>query len=91
MEKRRRSSKAKEAWAAVPQMEEIKSWQVIENSEELPVREKHYLESRLQTFYIMEKIATTEVRAKEVRKIVESLIALAVKEKDNFEDCKSYC
>ena len=33
----------------------IKSWQVIENSEELPVREKHYLESRLQTFYIMER------------------------------------
>ena len=26
-------------------MEEIKSWQVIENSEELPVREKHYSES----------------------------------------------
>ena len=31
------------------------------------------------------KIVTTEARAKEVRKIVESLIALAVKEKDNFE------
>ena len=30
------------------------------------------------------KIVTTEARAKEVRKIVESLIALAVKEKDNF-------
>ena len=28
------------------------------------------------------KIVTTEARAKEVRKIVESLIALAVKEKD---------
>ena len=32
------------------------------------------------------KIVTTEARAKEVRKIVESLIALAVKEKDNFEE-----
>ena len=31
------------------------------------------------------KIVTTEARAKEIRKIVESLIALAVKEKDNFE------
>ena len=31
------------------------------------------------------KIVTTEARAKEVRKIVEPLIALAVKEKDNFE------
>lgn len=32
------------------------------------------------------KIKTTETRAKEVRKIVEPLIALAVKEKDNFEE-----
>ena len=31
------------------------------------------------------KIVTTEARAKEIRKIVEPLIALAVKEKDNFE------
>ena len=31
------------------------------------------------------KIVTTEARAKEVRKMVEPLIALAVKEKDNFE------
>ncbi len=31
------------------------------------------------------KIVTTEARAKEVRKIVDSLIALAVKEKDNYE------
>lgn len=32
------------------------------------------------------RITTTEARAKEVRKIAESLIALAVKEKDNFEE-----
>lgn len=32
------------------------------------------------------KIETTEARAKEVRKIVESLIAMAVKEKDNYEE-----
>lgn len=31
------------------------------------------------------KIVTTEARAKEVRKIAEGFIALAVKEKDNFE------
>ena len=31
------------------------------------------------------KIVTTEAKAKEVRKIVEGLIALAVKEKDNFD------
>ena len=34
------------------------------------------------------KIVTTEARAKEVRKIAEGLIALAVKEKDNFETVK---
>lgn len=34
------------------------------------------------------KIVTTEARAKEVRKIVEGLITLAVKEKDNFETVK---
>ena len=31
------------------------------------------------------KIRTTETKAKEVRKIAEGLIALAVREKDNFE------
>ena len=31
------------------------------------------------------KIITTETRAKEVKKIADSIIALAVKEKDNFE------
>ena len=31
------------------------------------------------------KIATTEAKAKEIRKVAEGLIALAVKEKDNFE------
>ena len=34
------------------------------------------------------KIVTTEARAKEVRKIVEGLIAMAVKEKDNYETVK---
>ncbi len=34
------------------------------------------------------KIVTTEARAKEVRKIAEGLIAMAVKEKDNYETVK---
>ena len=34
------------------------------------------------------KIRTTEAKAKEIRKIAEGLIALAVKEKDNFEEGK---
>ena len=32
-----------------------------------------------------EKIETTEARAKEVKAIADSLISLAIKEKDNFE------
>ncbi len=32
------------------------------------------------------KIVTTEAKAKEVRKIAEGLIAIAVREKDNFEE-----
>lgn len=32
------------------------------------------------------KIVTTEAKAKEIRKVAEKLIALAVKEKDNFEE-----
>ena len=32
------------------------------------------------------KIRTTEAKAKEIRKITEHLIALAIKEKDNFEE-----
>ena len=34
------------------------------------------------------KIVTTEAKAKEIRKIAEGLIALAVKEKDNFDEVK---
>lgn len=33
-----------------------------------------------------EKIETTEARAKEVKAIADSIIALAIKEKDNFEE-----
>ena len=32
------------------------------------------------------KIVTTEAKAKEIRKTAEGLIALAVKEKDNFDE-----
>ena len=36
------------------------------------------------------KIVTTESKAKEVRKIAEGLIAMAVREKDNFEEVTVY-
>ena len=41
-------------------------------------------------FLLNEQLVTTEARAKEVKAIVDSIIALAVKEKDNYEevDCK---
>ena len=32
------------------------------------------------------KIVTTEAKAKEIRKVAEGLIALAVKERDNYEE-----
>ena len=35
------------------------------------------------------KIVTTETRAKEVRKVSEGLIAMAVKKRDNFETVKA--
>ena len=36
------------------------------------------------------RIVTTEAKAKEIRKIAEGLIAMAVKEKDNFEEVTVY-
>lgn len=49
---------------------------------------KALLRSQVTALLYHGKIVTTEARAKEVRKIAESLIALAVKEKDNFETVK---
>ena len=49
---------------------------------------KALLRSQVTTCYITDKIVTTETRAKEVRKIADGLIAMAVKEKDNFETVK---
>ncbi|MBP3543097.1 MAG: 50S ribosomal protein L17 [Lachnospiraceae bacterium] len=46
---------------------------------------KAMLRSLTTAMIVNGKIVTTEARAKEVRKEVEHLIALAVKEKDNFE------
>lgn len=47
---------------------------------------KALLRSQVTALINNGKIVTTEARAKEVRKIAESLIAMAVKEKDNFEE-----
>ena len=49
---------------------------------------KALLRSQVTALLYNGKIVTTEAKAKEVRKIVDGLIALAVKEKDNFETVK---
>ncbi len=46
---------------------------------------KAMLRSQVTSLLYNGKIVTTEARAKEVKKIAEGLIALAVKEKDNYE------
>ena len=49
---------------------------------------KALLRSQVTALIYNGKIVTTEARAKEVRKMAERLITLAVKEKDNFETVK---
>ena len=49
---------------------------------------KALLRNQVTTLIYHGKIVTTEAKAKEVRKIAEGLIAMAVKEKDNFEMVK---
>ena len=46
---------------------------------------KAMIRSQVTSLLYHGKIKTTEARAKEIRKVAEGLIALAVKEKDNFE------
>jgi len=47
---------------------------------------KALLRNQVTNLLYHEKIRTTETKAKEVRKIAEKLIALAIKEKDNFTE-----
>ena len=47
---------------------------------------KALLRNQVSDLLCYGKIKTTETRAKEVRRIAESLITLAVKEKDNYEE-----
>ena len=49
---------------------------------------KALLRSQVTALIENGKIVTTEARAKEVKKMAEKLITLAVKEKDNFETVK---
>ena len=49
---------------------------------------KALLRNQVTALLYRGRIVTTEAKAKEVQKIAEGLIALAVKEKDNFETVK---
>ncbi len=49
---------------------------------------KALLRNQVTALICYGKITTTEARAKEVKKIAEGLIAMAVKEKDNYETVK---
>ena len=49
---------------------------------------KAMIRSQVTALIYHGKIRTTETRAKEIRKVAEGLIAMAVKEKDNFETVK---
>lgn len=46
---------------------------------------KAMLKCQLTDFLLNEKIETTEARAKELKSLADSMIALAIKEKDNFD------
>ena len=46
---------------------------------------KSMLKNLTTDLFVYGKITTTEARAKEVQSIADSIIALAIKEKDNFE------
>ncbi|HJB07752.1 MAG TPA: 50S ribosomal protein L17 [Candidatus Enterocloster faecavium] len=49
---------------------------------------KAMIRSQVTALLYHGKIRTTETRAKEIRKVAEGLIAMAVKEKDNYETVK---
>lgn len=49
---------------------------------------KAMIRSQVTALLYNGKIRTTEARAKEIRKVAEGIIAMAVKEKDNFETVK---
>ena len=49
---------------------------------------KAMIRSQVTALLYHGKIRTTETRAKEIRKVAEGLVAMAVREKDNYETVK---
>ena len=77
-------SKTELACMDVPQMEENNMAKYRKLSRTSDQR-KALLRNQVTNLLYHGKIVTTEAKAKEIRKIAESLIAMAVREKDNFE------
>ena len=77
-------SKTELACMDVPQMEENNMAKYRKLSRTADQR-KALLRNQVTNLLYNGKIVTTEAKAKEIRKIAESLIAMAVREKDNFE------
>ena len=77
-------SKTELACMDVPQMEEnnMAKYRKLSITSE---QRKALLRNQVTNLLYNGKIVTTEAKAKEIRKIAESLIAMAVREKDNFE------
>ena len=78
-------SKTELACMDVPQMEENNMAKYRKLSRTSDQR-KALLRNQVTNLLYNGKIVTTEAKAKEIRKIAESLIAMAVREKDNYEE-----
>ena len=85
MELKHLISKTVSVWLSVPQME-VKSNGWIQKAQQNNSTEKSINQSTGKSLLENGKIITTEAKAKEIRKVAEGLIALAIKEKDNFEE-----
>lgn len=74
--------------ALLPQRKETKTMAKYRKLGRTSDQRKALLRNQVTNLLYHGKIVTTEAKAKEVKKIAEGLIALAVKEKDNFETVK---
>lgn len=74
--------------ALLPQRKETKTMAKYRKLGRTSDQRKALLRNQVTNLLYHGKIVTTEAKAKEVKKVAEGLIALAVKEKDNFETVK---
>ena len=79
-----RGSKSEPACSDVPQIEE-KIMAMYRKLGKTSDQRKALLRNQVTMLLYRGKIVTTETRAKEIRKIAEPLIAMAVRERDNYE------